>query len=150
MNINNTSTRKWGFLVNLLNGPEFSRLQGALNASEMRQRVINNNIANVDTPKFKRSDVMFEELLEQSMGSGTLQLSGKRTDPRHIPIGLSAAVPETQVVTDETSVMNNDVNNVDIDREMSLLAKNQLNYNFYVQQISHDVKMMRIGIQGRS
>ncbi|MBO7747902.1 flagellar basal body rod protein FlgB [Paenibacillus sp. MWE-103] len=136
--------------MNLLNGPEFSRLQGALNASEMRQRVINNNIANVDTPKFKRSDVMFEDLLEQSMGSGTPQLSGKRTDPRHITIGPSAAVPETQVMTDETSVMNNDVNNVDIDREMSLLAKNQLNYNFYVQQISHDVKMMRIGIQGRS
>ncbi|MFC4812393.1 flagellar basal body rod protein FlgB [Paenibacillus sp. GCM10023250] len=136
--------------MNLLNGPEFSRLQGALNASELRQRVINNNIANVDTPKFKRSEVVFEELLEQSMSPGTPQLSGNRTDPRHIPIGPYAAVPQAQVVTDQTSVMRNDVNNVDIDREMSLLGKNQLNYNFYVQQISHDVKMMRIGIQGRS
>ncbi|NBD22475.1 flagellar basal body rod protein FlgB [Paenibacillus glycinis] len=136
--------------MNLLNGPEFSRLQGALNAAEMRQRVISNNIANVDTPKFKRSDVVFEQLLEQNMGAGTPQLAGKRTNPRHIPIGSSVSAPQAQIVTDESSVMNNDVNNVDIDREMSLMAKNQLNYNFYVQQINHDVKMMRIGIEGRS
>nr|WP_170312193.1 flagellar basal body rod protein FlgB [Paenibacillus sacheonensis] len=125
-------------------------MQGALNAAEMRQRVISNNIANVDTPKFKRSEVVFEQLLEQSMGSGRFQIAGKRTDPRHIPIGSSGTVPQAQIVTNETSVMNNDVNNVDVDREMSLLAKNQLNYNFYVQQINHDVKMMRIGIEGRS
>ncbi|MBM7564604.1 flagellar basal body rod protein FlgB [Paenibacillus sacheonensis] len=136
--------------MNLLNGPEFGRMQGALNAAEMRQRVISNNIANVDTPKFKRSEVVFEQLLEQSMGSGRFQIAGKRTDPRHIPIGSSGTVPQAQIVTNETSVMNNDVNNVDVDREMSLLAKNQLNYNFYVQQINHDVKMMRIGIEGRS
>ncbi|QHT60690.1 flagellar basal body rod protein FlgB [Paenibacillus lycopersici] len=136
--------------MNLLNGAEFGRLQNALNAAEMRQRVIANNIANVDTPKFKRSEVVFEQLLEQSMGSGAYQLAGKRTNPRHIPIGSSSSVPQAQVVTDETSVMNNDVNNVDIDREMSLLAKNQLNYNFYVQQMNHDVKMMRIGIEGRA
>ncbi|WP_219838825.1 flagellar basal body rod protein FlgB [Paenibacillus sp. R14(2021)] len=135
--------------MNLLNGPEFSRLQGAVNAAEMRQRVITNNIANVDTPKFKRSEVVFEQMLEQSMGNGISQLTGRRNNPRHIPIGTSTSAPQAQVVTDETSVMNNDVNNVDIDREMSLLAKNQLNYNFYVQQMNHDVKMMRIGIEGR-
>ena len=60
-------------------------------------------------------------------------------------IGSSVPAPQAQIVTDESSVMNNDVNNVDIDREMSLVAKNQLNYNFYVQQMNHDVKMMRIG-----
>ncbi|REE94410.1 flagellar basal-body rod protein FlgB [Paenibacillus taihuensis] len=136
--------------MNLLNGPEFSRLQGAINAAEMRQRVISNNIANVDTPKFKRSEVVFESLLEQSMGNGNSQFVGRRTNARHIPIGQSSSIPEARVITDETSVMNNDVNNVDIDREMSLLAKNQLNYNYYVQQINHDVKMMRIGIEGRA
>lgn len=141
---------KWGFSVNLLNGPEFSRLQGAINAAEMRQRVISNNIANVDTPKFKRSEVLFESLLEQNMGSGNSQFIGRRTNARHIPIGQSSSIPDAKVITDENSVMNNDVNNVDIDREMSLLAKNQLNYNYYVQQLNHDIKMMRIGIEGRA
>lgn len=136
--------------MSLLSGSEFNRLQGALNASELRQRVIANNIANAETPKFKRSDVLFEELLEQNMGNNASQITGRRNNARHIPIGPSNAVPQASVVTDETSVMTNDTNNVDIDREMSLLAKNQLNYNFYVQQMNHDVKMMRIGIEGRA
>ncbi|SDW27820.1 flagellar basal-body rod protein FlgB [Paenibacillus sp. CF384] len=121
-----------------------------MNAAEMRQRIISNNIANVDTPKFKRSEVVFEQMLEQSMGGSNFQIIGKRTNGRHIPIGASSSVPGARIITDETSVMNNDINNVDIDREMSLLAKNQLNYNYYVQQINHEVKMMRLGIEGRA
>lgn len=135
--------------MKLLNGPEFSRLETAISAAETRQRVMVNNVANVDTPKFKRSDVLFETLLEQSMGKGTSQLAGFRTDPRHFVIGSANAMQQPKVVTDSKSVMNNNVNNVDIDREMSLLAKNQLNYNFYVAQVNHHVKMMRTGIEGR-
>ena len=54
--------------VNLLNGAGFNKLQGAVNAAEMRQRVIANNVANADTPRFKRSEVLFEELLEEKYG----------------------------------------------------------------------------------
>ncbi|WP_138751594.1 flagellar basal body rod protein FlgB [Paenibacillus sinopodophylli] len=135
--------------MNLLNGASFKRMEGALQASEMRQRVISNNVANGDTPHFKRSEVLFEELLEQSMGNQ--QLSGKRTDQRHIAIGsASSTLPVPKLITDETTSMNNNENNVDIDREMSLLAKNQLSYNFYVQQINHEVRMMRTAIEGRA
>ena len=133
----------------LLNGPEFKRLEGAISAADIRQSVIANNVANADTPKFKRSDVAFEQLLEQSLGNGMPVLAGRRTNPRHIPIGPSSSVTP-QVITDEDSVMNNNGNNVDIDREMSLLAQNQLSYNFYVQQVNHNVKMMRTAIEGRA
>ncbi|GGD68450.1 flagellar basal body rod protein FlgB [Paenibacillus nasutitermitis] len=133
----------------LLNSPGFHRLQGAISAAEMRQRVISNNVANDDTPKFKRSDVTFEQLLDQTLSNGMPVLAGKRTDTRHIPIGASSSLPEAKIVTDEHSVMNNNSNNVDIDREMSLLAENQLSYNFYIQQLNHDVKMMRTAIEGR-
>ncbi|MBD2870745.1 flagellar basal body rod protein FlgB [Paenibacillus arenilitoris] len=138
--------------MNLLNGAAFTRMEGALQAAEMRQRVISNNVANADTPHFKRSEVLFEELLEQSMGTAGLgQLSGTRTDLRHIAIGSgSYALPAPKVIVDGATSMNNNENNVDIDREMSLLAKNQLSYNFYVQQINHDVRMMRTAIEGRA
>ncbi|TYP77661.1 flagellar basal body rod protein FlgB [Paenibacillus methanolicus] len=135
--------------MSLLNGAHFNRLEGAINASEMRQRVISNNVANADTPKFKRSDVLFEETLQQSMGASA-ELSGRLTNKKHIPIGSGGSKPQAQIVTDESTVMNNNENNVDIDREMTLLAKNQLNYNFYIQQLNHDVKMMRTGIDGRA
>lgn len=138
--------------MNLLNSAAFGRMEGALQAAEMRQRVISNNVANSDTPHFKRSEVLFEELLEQSMGGNKPgHLTGNRTDQKHITIGTGSAVmPKAMVITDETTSMNNNENNVDIDREMSLLAKNQLSYNLYIQQINHDVRMMRTAIEGRS
>ncbi|MDB4868466.1 MAG: flgB [Cohnella sp.] len=136
--------------MDVLNGASFQRLEGAIHAASMRQQVLANNIANVDVPYFKRSDVAFEEFLSQAMGQDGLKtLSGRRTDSRHIPIGASSPNAAAQVVTDETSVINNNQNNVDIDKEMSLMAENQLRYNLFIQQINHEVKMMRTGIEGR-
>jgi flagellar basal-body rod protein FlgB len=135
--------------VELMSGSGFRRLESAIHAAEMRQRVIANNIANADTPEFKRSEVVFEQLLQQSVGAVHPRLAGKRTNARHFVIGSSDAVPEARTITDEHSIMNNNSNNVDIDREMALLAKNQLSYNLYIQQMNHDVKMMRTAIEGR-
>lgn len=127
-------------------------MEAAVLAAEMRQRVISNNVANADTPHFKRSEVLFEQLLEQAMGNQKDgQLTGIRTNSKHIAIGNgSSSLPIPKIITDETTSMNNNENNVDIDREMSLLAKNQLSYNLYIQQINHEVKMMRTAIEGRA
>ena len=135
--------------MDLLGGASFQRLEGAIHAATLRQRVMANNIANVETPHFKRPDVAFEDLLARSMGSGGRTFVGKRTDERHIPIGGSAGVPTPQVRTDDSTLINNNRNNVDIDKEMALLAENQLRYNLYIQQVSHDVRMLRMGIEGR-
>lgn len=137
--------------MKLLNNASFQRLEAAVQAAEKRQRIISNNIANVDTPHFKRSEVLFESMLEQSFGnSRKLQFSGKRTDDRHIAFGSEVAkIPAAKVITRHTSSMGNNNNNVDVDREMALLAKNQLNYSFYIQQMNHDMKMMNIAIEGR-
>jgi len=133
--------------MDLLSGVSYQRLEGALHAASMRQSVLQNNVANVDTPNFKRSDVQFEQLLSQAMnGGGQSHLIGRRTDSRHIPIGASGTIPEAQVLTDRTTAFNNSGNNVDIDSEMTKLAENQLRYNLYVQQLNHDVKMMRTGM----
>ena len=44
--------------------------------------------------------------------------------------------------------MNNNQNNVDADREMSL-AENQLRYNSYIQAVNEQIRMMRTAIEGR-
>ncbi|CAM4248806.1 flagellar basal body rod protein FlgB [Paenibacillus tarimensis] len=138
--------------MNVLNGAGFNRLTTAIGAAEMRQQVISNNVANVDTPYFKRSEVVFESILEKQMnGFGPMkQLAGRKTNEKHIPIGPNSQALTPKLVTDQISVMNNNVNNVDIDREMSLLAKNQLRYNALVQQLNHEMSMMRIGVEGRA
>ena len=136
--------------MNVLGGSEMARLKGAITAAELRQQVIANNIANVDTPGFKRSEVLFEELLAGRMGNGSYpRLEARRTHAKHIPFGGGGTAVRPQLVTDETTLMNNNLNNVDIDREMALLAKNQLRYNALIQQLNHKISMLRIGIEGR-
>lgn len=135
--------------MNLLNNSSFQRLQSGLDAANLRNTVLANNIANVDTPHFKRSSVTFESLLKKEMEGGNLSLAGRRTDPRHFVIGRTNHIPESAVLTDEISSMNNNQNNVDVDREMSLLAENQLRYNSYVQAVNEQIRIMRTAIEGR-
>ncbi len=60
-------------------------LQKGLYAATVRNNVIANNIANVNTPNFKRSEVKFENILKDAI-NGT-KLRGYITNPKHIPIG---------------------------------------------------------------
>lgn len=135
--------------MQLLNGIGFQSLETALQAANLRQGVLANNIANVDTPYFKRSGVSFENLLKNEMSSSTPALSGQRTDERHLPIGLSSRLPAPAVQTDQSTAMNNNLNNVDIDSEMTQLAENQLRYNSYIEQINYQIKMKRTAVEGR-
>lgn len=136
-------------LVNLLGSSSFQRLQGGLDAANARNVVITNNIANVDTPHFKRSEVAFESILKMEMSGMKTSLTGKRTDPRHFVIGPSSKLPSSTLQMDQSSAMNNNGNNVDIDREMSLLAENQLRYNSYVQAVNDQIRLMRAAVEGR-
>lgn len=135
----------------LSNNQSIDRLGRALDASILRQSVISNNIANVDTPYYKRSEVKFEQYLKQELQATKSTFVGNRTDPRHLQIGgPSVEQPiHAGITVDRTTSMNNNFNNVDIDSEMSLMAKNQLYYNTLVQQMSHEFKMTRTAIDGK-
>ncbi|ULO09698.1 flagellar basal body rod protein FlgB [Paenibacillus sp. 19GGS1-52] len=135
--------------MGLLNSVSFQRLQGGIDAASKRQSVLANNVANVDTPNFKRSDVSFESFLQQQDSGLKSQLSAKVTDSRHFQFGSNTVVPATVVTTDETTSMNNNDNNVDIDREMALSAENQLRYSSYIQQMNNQFTMMRTVVEGR-
>lgn len=134
--------------MELLNGATFRKLQGALEAANIRQQVISNNIANNDTPYFKRSDVSFESLLQQEINGDLPVLKGKKTDTRHFTIGPISSVPTAVTSQDNSTIMNNNLNNVDIDREMSLLADNQLRYNSYITLMNEKIEMMRTAAKG--
>lgn len=134
--------------MNILNDTGFNRLRSAIDASNTRQQVISNNIANADTPFFKRSEVSFESLLQSEM-NGVGSIKGRMTNSRHIAIG-SSSIPTAQITTDKNTVMNNNSNNVDIDTEMTNLAENQLRYNTYIEEVNHQIKMMRAALGGNA
>ena len=141
--------KRGGYGVNVLDNGNFQRLQSGLRAASTRQEVIVNNIANVDTPYFKRSEVSFETLLKQQMSGASNELTGIRTDERHFVIGPTNNIPDLKITKDETTSMNNNQNNVDVDQEMALLAENQLRYNAYVTQINHQISMKKAAIGGQ-
>lgn len=126
----------------------FNVLEKSLDASSQRQRVISNNVANVDTPNFKRSDVDFQKVLGQALGEPGEALALKVTSPMHIPGADSAA--QSGVVTDQSSTFRTDGNNVDIDREMANVAENGLYYNSVTQAVSSQLGLLRMVIQSRS
>ena len=131
-----------------VNGTHFRLLERTLDAASLRQSVIANNIANADTPYFKRSEVLFESLLAERLKRRSI--TGLRTDPRHIFIGRDPLNFKPLITIDQNSVMNNNLNNVDIDLEMAEMAKNQLRYNTLVQQVSHEIKLVKTALEARA
>lgn len=105
-------------------------LSKALEASWMKNQVIANNIANVDTPGFKKNNVVFEEYLIQATETNNL------TDDM-----IQNTKP--QVVEDQSNLAYRmDGNNVDIDVEMAKRAQNELYYNAVISQVSHQFRQI--------
>lgn len=118
-------------------------LEKSINASWARNEVISQNLANVDTPNYKRKDVTFEEYLNESLDSKSLE--GITTDERHIPIkskNIDKIKPEITQDNSDTS-MRIDGNNVDIDSEMAYLAKNTIQYNSLIQMINNNFSKIK-------
>lgn len=110
---------------NMYNG--INILGKSLNASLMRHNVISENVANEDTPGYKRKDVKFEGLLQEALLSNN-KLSN---------IDVNALTP--QVVVDKSNLSYRlDGNNVNIDTEMTELTKNQIKFNVLVDQVSNN------------
>jgi flagellar basal-body rod protein FlgB len=111
-------------------------MEKALNASLARNDTISQNLANVDTPNYKRKDIAFEQYLNNSLDESNLE--GKLTDKRHIPINSKDIDSIEPTVTEDNSdtSMRIDGNNVDVDSEMAYLAKNTIKYNALVQLIN--------------
>lgn len=125
-------------------------LEKGLDAALLRNTVISNNLANVDTPGYKRSDVLFEDELRKALAK-TGQIRGMLTNEKHIPIGgPSVSDVSPKVVLENNTAFRNDGNNVDIDREMAAMAKNTITYTALAQLLNGEFSKMRSAIsEGR-
>ncbi|HHW07807.1 MAG TPA: flagellar basal body rod protein FlgB [Clostridia bacterium] len=122
-------------------------LEKALDTYSLRQQVISHNIANVNTPGYKRSYVSFEDELKQALGkSGRISL--RRADARHLgqPGRLEEVGP--QVKRDLSTTMRADGNNVDIDVENAELAMNAILYNAAATRLNQKLAAIRYVING--
>lgn len=132
-------------LRSLLASSQVSVLEQALGAASLRQKVISNNIANVNTPGFKKSEVSFEDLLQDAVNGGKLQLT--RTQEKHIPTQENGQISPI-ISTDDSTTFRTDGNNVDIDVEMAGLAKNSIYYDAVAQQLNTYFSNLKSAIKG--
>lgn len=127
-------------------------MQRVMGASVIRKQVIDNNIANVSTPHFKRSRVTFESELNRALASESYkpEITAKRSRGKHIAFHIPQDYRQVRVKTqaDYATYQNNNGNNVDIDREMVDAAKNSMHYLALAQKISQDFKKLNFVIRG--
>ncbi|MDR1117334.1 MAG: flagellar basal body rod protein FlgB [Oscillospiraceae bacterium] len=124
-------------------------LQNGLSAAWERNAVIRNNIANVETPGFKASNVEFESILARSLENGGFQ--GKKTRDKHIAIGADDAFSVRHAVTKSNGLsMRMDGNNVDIEAENVKLAQNTILYNTMLEKMNSELRRIKLAInEGR-
>ena len=132
-------------LEQIMNSPNLNYLPRGMEAASIRQEIIAHNIANVNTPNYRKSTLEFEELLAREiygdLPDGKLEMV--RTHDRHLPPTPLPYHAEPTMVQDNTTIMRADDNNVDIDIEMATLAKNQLYYNSLATMLNGYVSKMK-------
>lgn len=135
-------------LEQIFGSSNFNYLPRAMTAASIRQEVIANNIANVNTPNYRKSVVNFEDLLAREIygeeSDGKLEMV--RTHDRHLPFKPFDFHAEPSIRQDNTTIMRVDDNNVDIDIEMATLAKNQLYFNALVTEFGGHVTKLKNAI----
>jgi flagellar basal-body rod protein FlgB len=116
----------------------FATLAKALGGQSRRQTLIAENIANVNTPGYKRKDISdFSAELADALGSG---------GTREQQVSRVGEVVAREVVEDEL-FYRADMGGVDIDREMAELAKSTLLGATYNQLLSKRIGQYRMVIR---
>lgn len=121
----------------------------ALDMRSRRHEMIISNVSNADTPGYKAFDLLVEKAMaNQKSASAAIPLN--RTQAGHMQIsgaGKNNLKPHITQVKDLNN-LRGDGNTVDMDREMSNLASNQLLYRVTAQILSKKFQGLKSIIQG--
>jgi flagellar basal-body rod protein FlgB len=125
--------------MGFLQDATWGALERSLDAAAIRQRAMAQNLANIDTPGYKRSVVRFEEALARALDTPG--------NPDERARKVSSVTPRVERI--ETS-LRADGNNVDIDLEGAMMAENALHYEAVSRMTSARVRLLRTAItEGR-
>lgn len=113
-------------------------LDKAADASWLRNECIANNIANVSTPGYKREDITFQSELKRAMTYNDYETMDAKVSH------LRAEDLQARTYKDYSGFSYRlDGNNVDIDTENAILAKNQLMYEGLLNGISQEFENLK-------
>lgn len=125
----------------------FTTLGIAMDVASLRNEVYAQNVANAETPNYKRREVAFEDVFKEVLDTNDLRL--KTSQPQHIPnypISLEDVSPEISRINN--TFVTNDGNNVDIDKEMAMVAANTLRYQVLSRLMDQNFSRYNIILRG--
>lgn len=108
----------------------------AMQVSVYQRNIIANNVANYNTPGFKPTDVNFEDFFNSTA------LPLKTTDPKHISISNL----DNATYTDASGQKTADGNNVDINKEMTDMIKNNYYYNNAISAFNNEIDLTKTAL----
>jgi flagellar basal-body rod protein FlgB len=106
-------------------------IDAGIKAESLRQKAIANNVANLETPGYRRLDVKFEEVLAKSLDS-----SGA--------VDLSEIEPE--VYQPKKTPLKANGNDVSLESEVGEMIKNSLRHKTFIRLLSKRYKQMELAI----
>ena len=115
-------------------------LDKAADASWMRENVITNNIANIDTPGYKRQDVDFESVLQKALGKTKYSSLDKKVRELNQELGKLTTTSYTDAANYSYRL---DRNNVDENTENAELASESLRYQLLTTAITNNFSRMQ-------
>ena len=121
----------------------FQALEQGLNYSSLKQKTISQNIANVVTPNYKAKDVSFQTAFQEAKGN---VFEAKRTDVRHY--NFSSSSSSNFMIEQRKGSYQHNGNSVDMDKEMSELAENQIYYQALTERLNGKFNSLKTVIQG--
>lgn len=110
--------------------PQLDDLKSLLHATAVQHEVVSHNLANTNTPGFRRREVNFDAVVAQL---GSESASGN-------------AAPVASIVVDHNAAPRRDGNTVDPDREIAELSKNKMRYETLLQLAAHQLEQLQIAI----
>lgn len=122
----------------IFNSPNYQVARQMMDATVLRHQALAANIANAETPGYKRVDVApnFAMQLRAALERGGA------AELRNV---------QAQIAEDLTSrSARPDGNNVEIEKELLALGRNSTEFNFLAQVVSHDIRSLRVAITGRN
>ena len=115
-------------------------LQKSLDYAWQKQRMINMNIANAETPGYKARYLTFEDELKHNL---------RGTEGKYNQVRAAIKNSHIRVKTRKEESMRLDGNNVNTDVENIELARTQLQYEYLIRQMNDQIARLRIVIEGR-
>jgi flagellar basal-body rod protein FlgB len=123
-------------IESLFSNPSYAASKVLLDATAERHEALAANIANVETPGYKRVD---------------LSKSFSEAFAAHVQSGTVSGMPAPSIEEDASATtMSQNGNNVQMDKELMEMSSNTLQYDTLTEFVSGSLKQLQMAITGRS